>query len=100
MSARSTIEILRRSGGMPPLGQAEWKRVSARFEWALTLIDQWYQAMCHRDEVCTEAVTRLSEEEFERFAEAEEAKVEAIRAQIDAAIERDEWPRELYFGGI
>jgi hypothetical protein len=31
---------------------------------------------------------------------AEEAKVHAIRAQIDAVIERDLWPRELYWGGI
>ena len=43
---------------------------------------------------------RLDEEEFERLFDEEEAKVEAIRAQLDAVIERDEWPRELYFGEI
>jgi hypothetical protein len=31
---------------------------------------------------------------------AEEAKVHAIRAQIDAVIERDVWPKELYWDGI
>jgi hypothetical protein len=48
----------------------------------------------------TEAVDRLSEEAFERLFQAEEAKVDAIRAQIDAVIERDLWPPELYWGGL
>jgi hypothetical protein len=30
----------------------------------------------------------------------EQAEVDAIHAQIRAAIDEDRWPRELYFGGI
>jgi hypothetical protein len=52
------------------------------------------------DERCGEAVGRLSEEDFERLCDAEQAKVDAARAPLQAAADRDEWPRELYWGGV
>jgi hypothetical protein len=58
------------------------------------------EAQRARDERCGEAVDRLSEEEFERLCDEEQAKVDAIRAQLDAVIDEDRWPRDLYFGGI
>jgi hypothetical protein len=52
------------------------------------------------DERCDAAVTQLSEEEFERLCDEEEAKVDAFRAPLKQAAERDEWPGHLYWGGI
>jgi hypothetical protein len=48
------------------------------------------------DERCDEAVTRLSEVEFERLCDEEEAKVDAFRAPLKAVAERDVWPRDLH----
>ena len=76
------------------------QRRDARAAWARATADAWYEAMVRMTERCCEAVNRLSEEEFERFCGEEEAKVDAIRAPLDAVRERDLWPRELYWGGI
>jgi hypothetical protein len=100
MNSEITIQMLLRQAHREPLSPEQWKWAKARCAWALGLVEKWYQAMCHRDEVCTAAVERLSEEEFNRLFDREEAKVEALRAEIDAVIERDEWPLEMYFGGI
>jgi hypothetical protein len=75
-------------------------RKSARQAWAIRTTAAWREAQRQMDDRCTEAVDRLSEEAFERLFEAEEAKVDAIRAQIDSVIDRDLWPKELYWGGI
>ncbi|HVM21763.1 MAG TPA: hypothetical protein VM308_00485 [Sphingomicrobium sp.] len=99
MTHETTIAILlgRGAKGLGELDAAEWRRVAARTAWATEMIDKWYQAMLHMDEVCGEAVTRLSEDEFNRLFDEEEAKVAALRAQIDAVIERDEWPPHLHW---
>lgn len=99
MNSAIPIQILLRNRGAP-LDRAEWRQVAARVGWVMDMTDQWRAAMRERDERCTEAVGRLAEEEFERFYEAEQAKVDAIQAQIHAVIERDLSPPELYFGGI
>jgi hypothetical protein len=52
------------------------------------------------DERCMDAVDKLSEEEFERLCEEEDAKVEAFRGPLKDAAERDVWPRPLYVSGI
>ena len=36
----------------------------------------------------------------ERLCDVEQAKVDAIRAPLKAAAERDVWPRHLYWGEI
>ncbi len=42
-----------------------------------------------------------TDEELEAFPEPpEQGELDAIRAQVDAVIEEDKWPRELYFGGV
>ena len=41
-----------------------------------------------------------AEEEFNRLCDAEEAKVAAIKAQIDAVIEHDRWPPHLHWSAI
>lgn len=97
MSSEITIQMLLRSRSEEPLSPKQWNRVKARCTWAMDLVERWYQAMLHRDEVCCAAVDKISEEEFNRLFEAEEAKVIALRAEIDAVIERDEWPRNLHW---
>jgi hypothetical protein len=83
-----------------PLSPEQWKRIKARGDWALGMVEQLREAVCRRDALCSAAADRLGEEEFNRLFAAEEARVAALRARIDAAIERDHWPRELYWGEI
>jgi hypothetical protein len=73
---------------------------SARIAWVKRTAAAWREAHREMEDRCTEAVERLSEEAFERLCDAEEAKVEAIHAQLRAVIDKDMWPRELYFSGI
>jgi hypothetical protein len=42
----------------------------------------------------------MGKAQFERLCDAEFARVDAMMAEIRAAIDEDKWPRELYFGGI
>ncbi len=58
------------------------------------------KAQIERDDRCTAAVGKVSVKQFERLFDAEQAKVDAIRAKIDAVIEQDKWPAHLYFSGI
>jgi hypothetical protein len=60
----------------------------------------WREAQRQIDERCSAAVEHLDSEAFHRLFEAEQAKVDAIRAEIDAVLKHDKWPRELYWGGI
>jgi hypothetical protein len=76
------------------------QRVATRFAWVRETVNAWHEAQRAMDARCTEAVMRLSEEDFERLCDEEGAKVAAIRAQIDDVIERDLWPRHLYWGGL
>ena len=97
MSARATVEMLKRGVTAEP---DEWRRKAARASWCFEMLEKWWAAIQHQDERCMEAVGRVPDEEFERLCDEEQAKVDAIRAQIDAVIERDEWPKGLYFGGL
>lgn len=92
MSARRTIQAL--------LDGAIDERKAARMAWVRATAAKWREALLAMDRRLDEAVDRLSEEDFERLCDEEEAKVDAIRAQLEAAAERDMWPRELYWGGI
>ena len=46
------------------------------------------------DDRLGEAVERLSEADFERLCDAEMAKVDAMMAELRAAVDEDRWPRE------
>src|SRR5438045_4026531 len=96
--AALTIEMLRRGGDA--LGPAEWQQVKARCAWVTRQVAAWDEAMRAMGERCMAAVETMSEEAFDRLCDEEEAKVAAIRAPLNAVIERDEWPRELHWGGI
>jgi hypothetical protein len=73
------------------------ERIAAREAWVRRTAAAWREAQREMDERCGVAVARLSEEEFERLFDAEQAKVDAIRAEIDDVIEHDRWPKHLYW---
>ena len=91
----------------------ELTRQAARVAWARETSNALREAWRERDDRCTEAAARLSEEEFELWFEAEqvgprssvrgtegEAQVDAIFAQVRAVADHDRWPRHLYFGCV
>jgi hypothetical protein len=100
VSAEATIKMLECQWRPGALSPAEWKRVAARTVWVRETVAAMREAQRQMDDRCTEAVGRLSEEEFERLCDEEQAKVDAFRAPLKAAAEHDLWPRELYFGCI
>ena len=83
--------------GERALGPAEGRQTRARVMWVKETVDKWREAMRQMDENCTAAVEHLDEEAFNHLFDEEQAKVDAIRAQIDDVIERDQWPKELYW---
>src|SRR5690242_3179061 len=76
MSFEDSIRQLLALGELDP-------RKAARVAWVKETVDKWREAMRQMDERCIEAVDHLSEEAFERLFEAEQAKVDAIRAPLD-----------------
>jgi hypothetical protein len=127
MSAEDSIRILlgRAASGREPLDAAEWKRAKARVAWVRETVAALIEAQRRMDALaqsvrgtdeqgalaqsvrgtdeqgtrCSAAVDRVSEEEFNRIFDEEQAKVSAILDQFAAIRERDEWPPEVYFGG-
>jgi len=91
MTAEQTIQNLLAAARQPA------DRKDARAAWARETAAKWREAHREMDERCTEAVTRLDEDAFNRLFEAEQAKVDAIRAPLQAVIDHDKWPRELHF---
>lgn len=94
MSAERTVQALL-AAAHQPIDRAE-----ARAAWVKKTAAAWREAQRQMDRRCTEAVTRLDEDAFDRLFDEEEAKVDAFRKPLKAAAEHDVWPRELYFGGI
>lgn len=94
MSSDRIIRNLLAAAGQPA------ERRKARIAWMKKTATAWGEAQRLMDERCTEAVEQLDPEAFARLCEAEQAKVDAIRAQLQAVINKDQWPRELYFGCI
>ena len=98
MNFHGTIKMLER--GLRTDDAEEWRRKAARTQWCMEMLEKWWAAVQHQDKRCMEAVDKLSEEEFERLCDEEQAKVDAIRTEIDAVIEHDRWPAHLHFGGV
>ena len=94
MSAERTVHALL-AAAHQPIDRAE-----ARAAWVRKTAAALRKAQRRMDERLTAIVGQVSEEEFERLCDEEEAKVDAFRAPLKAAAERDMWPRELYWGGI
>lgn len=94
MSAGEIVRALLAEAGKPA------RLREARAAWVRETAAAWRAAQRAMDKRCDEAVGRLSEEEFERLCDEEEAKVDVFRAPLKAVAERDEWPRELYWGAV
>jgi hypothetical protein len=94
VSAERWIGILLTEAARP----AECKE--ARGAWVRATAAAWRKAQRAMDERCEAAAGRLSEDEFERLCDEEEAKIAAFRAPLLAVVERDLWPKELYVGGV
>ena len=58
------------------------------------------RAMREMDDRLGESVDRVSEAEFNRLWDEEQAKVDALRQQLEDAAYRDLWPKHLYFGAV
>lgn len=95
-----TMLLGRGAKGQEPLDPVEWKRVKARVAWVRETIAALREAQRQMDERCGAAVDSVSEEEFERIFDEEQAKVCAILAQLNAVRDHDRWPPHLYFGRI
>jgi hypothetical protein len=93
MNSKDVIRDLLEADGEPA-------RRAARAAWARTTVAALRAAQTEMNERCEEAVERLSEEEFERLFDEEQAKVDALLKLLKHAAERELWPRELYFGCI
>jgi hypothetical protein len=82
-------------------GRAQ-QRVAARVAWVHEIMARLRAAQKRADDAWMNAVRALpddhSEEELEAIPEPpEQAELDAIHALIDAVIEEDKWPRELYW---
>jgi len=75
-------------------------RRAARVAWVRATMATLREAQRDMDRRCDAALDRLSDDEFEALCDEEQAKLDAIRAPIDDVVERDLWPRELYFGCV
>jgi hypothetical protein len=95
MTFKATIRMLR-SAPMIPSAE-EWRRKAARVAWMQQTTEALFAAQDAMDERCMAAVGKISEEEFERLCDEEEAKVDALFKVLRAAADHDKWPRHLYW---
>lgn len=100
--ATACCEIFLIRGGVerPAMEPDQWRRLAARIAWAWDAADRCLAMQFALDQRCFTAARRMGEAAFNRWFDREQAKVDALLAQLDAVIDRDEWPRALYFGGI
>lgn len=98
MAYEGTIEMLRR--GVLIEDAAEWRCHAARVGWIKETIAALAKAQRQMDERCMAAVDRVSEVEFERIFDEEQAKVCVFLDQLHAVRDHDRWPPHLYRGGV
>ena len=106
---QDTIVILlgRAAKGLGELDPTEWRRVKARTAWVRETMARLWDAQDRADAAWMRRVrenAHLSDEQLEALPEPpeppEQAELDAIFAQVRAVVERDEWPRGLYWGEI
>ena len=101
MNARATLHALLASADQPePEDEGRPARVAARLQWVMERTAALSAAQRTMDQRCTAAVNQLDEAAFERLLEEEQAKVDAIRAELEAVAEEDRWPKRLHWGGV
>lgn len=94
MTPEETIRTLLAEASAPA------ERRAARIGWVEATHAAWLKAQRQMDDYLTAIVGEVSEEEFERLCDEEEAKVDAIRAVVEDAAYNDRWPKHLYFGNL
>ena len=95
MNFRKTIRMLAASADFPD--PDERRRQSARVEWVKEKVVALEKAQREMDERCMKALDHLSDEEFQRLFEEEQAKVCAILDELNAIRDHDKWPREMHW---
>jgi hypothetical protein len=102
MSAQETIQELLRRGreGLGEIDPQEWRCVKARCAWVERMGEALLAAQRKMDDRCSAIVDEVSEEEFQRIFDEEQAKVDVYRVPLFTAAQRDVWPKELYWGGL
>lgn len=99
MSRKETIENLRAMGRRDPVPDPDGtRRKAARAIWVSETTAALRDAQWRMDQICTEAVSRLPEEEFDRLFDAEQAKVDSFLGPLKTAADKDLWPKHLYWG--
>ena len=91
------IFLILASDESAPLDPEQWRRLAARIAWAWDAADRCHAAQRALELRCFTAAQRLDEAAFNRLFDKEQAKIDALHAQLMAVIERDLWPRELYW---
>ena len=104
MSHDITVRMLLTSRREEPLSAEEWRRVKARCAWVKETVAALREAHRRVDEAWDRMLDALPDDISDEELEAlhlpdppEQAQVDAIRAQLDAVIERDEWPKHLHW---
>lgn len=103
MNRKQIIAGLRATPAPPgAVAPGEIQRIAARAAWVNEIIAKLRSAQKRADDAWLAAVRALPEDHTDEELEAipeppEQAELDAIHAQIDAVIEEDRWPRELYW---
>ena len=98
MPSTDTIRMLQL--GCQAADAAEWRRKQARVAWVRRTVAALREAQRECDAAWEALVRDVPEEridDVEILPPPEQAKVDALLGQIKAVIDRDEWPRELYW---
>ena len=105
MPHSQTIQSLLTAAAKAAENNEHTPRIAARAAWVREIMAKLRAAQKKADDAWMAAVAALpddhSDEELQAIPEPpEQAELDAIRAEIDAVVEKDQWPRELYFGKV
>src|SRR5947209_11774735 len=82
-------------------------RKAARWRWLHATAGKWQDANRRVDEAWSRVFAWLPEDISEQELESldlpdppEQAEVDALWAQLNDVVQRDLWPKHLYFGGL
>jgi hypothetical protein len=78
-------------------------RKAARHRWLHETADKWQDATRRCDHAWGELVEDISEsgiDEVELAPPPEQAEVDALWAQLNDVVQKDRWPRDLYWAGL
>jgi hypothetical protein len=78
-------------------------RKAMRWLWLRETTLDWQDAFRRCDAAWCELVKDIPEDEIDDVEVGpppEQAEVDALWGQLNAVIQKDQWPREMHFGGI